>query len=125
MTSENRSIPPELDKWQKFERFLIIAGSLLGIIYSLVMLFSPSLLLWTILPPEWESSSKLALTVPIDLIICVFFLLAYGVFKWIYRIKKGSDMVNIILLLFGGFFLLLFSNFAGIVFLFVVGLQQF
>jgi len=125
MNSENRSNPPKLDTWQKFERFLIIAGSILGIVYSLVMLFSPSLLLWTILPPEWEISSKLALTVPIDLIICVFFLLAYGVFKWIYRIKKGSDMVSTILLIFAGVFLLMFSNFAGIVFLFVVGLQQF
>jgi len=34
-------------------------------------------------------------------------------------------MVNAILLLFAGVFLLLFSNFAGIVFLVVVGLQQF
>jgi len=125
MTSEHRGSPPELDSWQKFERLLIIAGSLIGIVHTLIMLFSPSLLLWTILPSEWGIFSIVALTVSIDLIICVFILLAYGVFKWIYRIKKGSDMVNAILLLFAGVFLLLFSNFAGIVFLVVVGLQQF
>jgi hypothetical protein len=125
MTLENRSSPPKLDNWQKFERLLIIAGSLAGIVHSLVMLFSPSLILWTILPSEWGIYSIVALTVSIDLIICVFFLLAYGVFKWIYRIKKGSDMVNTILLIFAGIFLLLFSNLAGIVFLFVVGIQQF
>lgn len=125
MTSENKSNPPELDSWQKFERFLIIAGSIVGIVHSLIMLFSPSLLFWTVLPSEWEILSKVALTVSIDLIICVFFLFAYGVFKWIYKIRKGSDMVNTIALILAAFVLLLFSNFAGIVFLFVVGLQQF
>ncbi|MDD1776577.1 MAG: hypothetical protein LUQ65_00285 [Candidatus Helarchaeota archaeon] len=125
MTSEDRSSPPELNSWQRFERLLIIAGSLLGIIHSFIMLFSPSLLLWTVLPSGWGIFSIVALTVSVDLIICIFFLLAYGVFKWIYRMKKGSDMVNTILLILAGVFLLMFSNFAGLVFLFVVGIQQF
>jgi len=125
MTSENKSSPLELDSWQKFERLLIIAGSLVGIVYSLIMLFSPSLLLWTILPSELGSFPKVILTVSIDLIICVFILLAYGVFKWIYKIRKGFDMLSTILLIFAGIILLMFSNFAGIVFLFVVGIQQF
>jgi hypothetical protein len=117
MSIEKKGRFSELNSGQKLDRILVVAGGIAGIVFSLIMLIVPIKPLWTLLPSEWGSFTILLTTVLIDLIVCILNILNYGIFGWIFKIKKGYRELNYLILISTGLILLFFSNFLGIIFL--------
>lgn len=117
MSVEKKGRFSDLDSRQKLDRILVLIGGTIGIVYGCIMLVLPKMLLWTLLPSAWGAFTILLFTFSIHFIICILNILIYGIFGWMFKVKRGSSIINFCIWLTSGLILLFFGNFAGIVFL--------